>query len=45
MIYVHAEGTVNVVYVVYGVDGTVGIFMTAAEHGLEKLPVEGKISV
>ena len=39
VIHVHTEGTVDVVY---DVDGTVGIFLTAAEHGLNKLPEKEK---
>ena len=39
VIHVHAEGNVDVVY---DVDGTVGIFLTAAEHGLNKLPAKEK---
>ena len=39
VIHVHAEGKVDVVY---DVDGTVGIFLTAAEHGLNKLVAKEK---
>ena len=42
VIHVHAEGNVDVVY---DVDGTVGAFLTAAEHGLNKLPAKEKPGV
>ena len=39
VIHVHAEGKVDVMY---DVDGTVGVFLAAAEHGLNKLPEGGE---